>query len=84
MVALSRCVVTSVPSCGAACVHRKVEASDLTATVDFSSHLIGWTTRACELRRPPLPWGSRTLPQATTRVAFNEGGIFRRCKALDN
>jgi len=23
------------------------------------------------------------LPQATTRIAFNEGGIFRRCKALD-
>jgi hypothetical protein len=23
------------------------------------------------------------LPQATTRIAFSEDGIFHRCKALD-
>jgi hypothetical protein len=83
MAALSRCVVTSVPPCGATCVHRKVEASDLTATVDFSSHLIGWARAHASVDGRRYR-GDRGLCRKRAPRRFNDDGIFRRCKALDN
>src|SRR5882724_12794759 len=41
MAVLSRCVAISVPWCGAAVVHRKVDRVGLAPTVDFRSHPIG-------------------------------------------
>jgi len=83
MVALSRCIVTSLPSCGAAVVHRKVERVGLAPTVDFRSHLIGWARAHASLDGCRYRGDRGRCRKRAPRIAFNEGGIFRRCKALD-